>query len=169
MDSVNSIISSNFFGFKYGLYIIIGYLLSKGVFKKIKSSNLSICFLFSMIACCAIQIIAYNNGIKYDVWYDSIFILLASVSLFELVSRIKIKENTFFIKACSYLSNRSLAIFFIHVLLLHLYKTCFNIFNIKCSIKVWVLFLLTSVLSIIIIWLFSRIKIIKEKILVIKD
>ncbi len=81
--------SLGFSGGVYGIYIIFGYLVKIGIFKKIKTGifiAISIVFYFAIVL---IQIWSYKNGVVYNIWYDNVLLLIVSLCLFELISRIK--------------------------------------------------------------------------------
>lgn len=81
--------SLGFSGGAYGLYLLFGYLVKKDVFKRIKTSIFITIFLASFFVAVFLQLWSYEHNNSYNIWYDNLFLLVAAVSFFELVSRIK--------------------------------------------------------------------------------
>lgn len=104
-------VGSGFIGGTYGVYLIMGWMLKKGSFKKVKwywlIMTLSIAFSISVL----IQLWAYSCGIGYNIWYDNPFLFVAAISLFELISRIKIKHVH---KGLKWISSYAFGIYLIH-------------------------------------------------------
>ena len=104
-------LSEGFSGGMYGIYLISGYLVKKDFFKRFKSSHLMIAALLSVAVLVLIQLFAYKYNVEFKLWYDSIFILISGVSLFELTSRI---DDIRFYDAILFLSRYSFAVFLVH-------------------------------------------------------
>lgn len=157
-----------FLGASYGIYIILGYIISKGLLKKIKNIYLIFSTGISFIMAVGIQIFIYNRGTSYNIWYNSIFILLTATCLFELFTRIKNDKNKIQ-KVFTFLSESSFAIFFIHKIVLICLKDNVNNININNPLKVVLMFLVTTLLCIIIILSLRKVKWIKNKVFLIKE
>ena len=149
-------------------YIILGYIISKGLLKKIKNIYLIFSTGISFIMAVGIQIFIYNRGTSYNIWYNSIFILLTATCLFELFTRIKNDKNKIQ-KVFTFLSESSFAIFFIHKIVLICLKDNVNNININNPLKVVLMFLVTTLLCIIIILSLRKVKWIKNKVFLIKE
>ena len=166
---LGNIIDIGFLGGGYGLYIVSGYLISRGKLKKEKSRNICIIGIISFVLACVIQIISYNNLIEYAIWYDSVFIYICTICIFELCTRINIQNiNKRVINASTYISKISLSIFFLHIIIAMIATPIIGKLAIINPVKVLILFTVTFGISIIIILGLSKIKIIKEKVLLIK-
>lgn len=100
-----------FSGGIYGIYIILGYLVKKGVFKKISSRIWVLVSIISFIICVLFQYYAFIRNYNFFLWYDFPFILTGSFALFELVSR---KKSVRFYEQVKVLSKYSFAVFLIH-------------------------------------------------------
>lgn len=120
IDNYNSILYLNFLGGCYGLYVILGYYLNNGILKKYNNFILSLGVLLMFFLTCLIQLISYTqySNFRFNVWYDFITLFVCSVCIFELFRRINIKLENIFIKITRYISKRSLAIFFLHIIYL---------------------------------------------------
>ena len=100
-----------FSGGAYGIYIILGYLVKKGKFKKISKHNLWALFIISFIICVLFQYYAFTINYNFVLWYEFPFVMLGSLALFELSSRMKSIRFNSSIKT---LSKYSFAVFLIH-------------------------------------------------------
>lgn len=100
-----------FSGGIYGVYIILGYLTKKEMFKRISSGVLGLIAAISWIICILFQYYSFIKGYNFFLWYEFPFILTGSFALFELVSRI---ENVRCFKVVTVLSKYSFAVFLIH-------------------------------------------------------
>lgn len=89
----------------YALYVVIGWLLYKQVFRKIKSIVLWIIAISGITIITALMFFS-----DYRVWYNSGFLLLASVAIFELMSRMELKEN----KILTSIARCSFGIYWVH-------------------------------------------------------
>lgn len=100
-----------FSGGIYGVYIILGYLTKREMFKQISSKILGLVAVISWIVCIFFQYYSFIKGYNFFLWYEFPFILTGSFALFELVSRIE-KVRCF--KVVTILSKYSFAVFLIH-------------------------------------------------------
>lgn len=103
--------SLGFSGGAGGLFIIYGYLLKKGLLKKIKTWVLAIIFVVTFFLGDAFQFWAYSNGVTYNMGYVNVLQLIASLALFEIMSRIIIQKESFILTA---ISKFSFPIYLIH-------------------------------------------------------
>jgi len=103
--------SLGFSGGAYGIYIILGYLVKKGLFKKYSSKQLGILSVICFAICVLFQYYAFLRGYSFFLWYDFPFILIGSFTLFELCSRV---ENVRAFSIVTILSKYSFAVFLIH-------------------------------------------------------
>ena len=146
-----------FSGGVYGIYIILGYLVKKEVFKKYSSKIFAALAIVSFLICVGFQYYAYIRHYNFFLWYDFPFILIGSFALFELCSRIK-KVRAF--SLVSVLSKYSFAVFLIH--------NIFRIFILAfimdlpypqpvMVLLVWVLLLITSYIAAAVIYRIPKI------------
>ena len=103
--------SLGFSGGVYGIYIILGYLVKKGMFKKISSAKLWILAIVSFLICVIFQYYTFSVAYNFSLWYEFPFILTGSFALFELCSR---KKSVRFYSGVKVLSKYSFAVFLIH-------------------------------------------------------
>ena len=100
-----------FSGGIYGVYIILGYLIKKGVFKEISEYTLGIVATVSFMCGVLFQYYTFISGFPFLLWYESPFILLGSFSLFELISRL---GTVRLYSGVKFLSKYAFAVFLIH-------------------------------------------------------
>ncbi len=148
--------SLGFSGGVYGIYIILGYLVKKNLFKKYSSYILGVLTLISFAICVLFQYYAYIMGYDFFLWYEFPFILLGSIALFELCSRV---EHVRAFPLVTFLSKYSFAVFLIH-----------NLFRIPLlpvvvqlpvsepvkAITLWILLIIFSYLTAVIIYRIPR-------------
>lgn len=111
IDGLKVTISLGFSGGVYGIYMVLGYLMKKEYFKKIKSIYLIVSFIISLTIIILLQLCSYKYQFEFKLWYDSPFILISSVCLFELISRMK---EVKFYDIIRFLSKYSFAVFLVH-------------------------------------------------------
>ncbi len=156
IENVTIQYSLGFSGGVYGIYIILGYLVKKDLFKKYSSYLLGILTIISFLICVLFQYYAYIKGYNFFLWYEFPFILLGSFTLFELCSRI---EHVRAFPFVTFLSKYSFAVFLIH-----------NLFRIPLlpvvvqlpvpepikAITLWILLIIFSYLAAVIIYRIPR-------------
>lgn len=103
--------SLGFSGGVYGIYIILGYLVKKDFYKKYSSRSFSILAIVSFLICVLFQYYAFTRGYDFFLWYEFPFILIGSLALFELCSRVK---HVRAFPLVTLLSKYSFAVFLIH-------------------------------------------------------
>lgn len=164
------IINLSFLGGVYGLYIILGYYIKDGLLKKYKDIFLAIIASVSFIHVCVFQYITFKVGKGYNVWYNFITLFICTVCIFELFTRIKNRDNKkYLVKLSKYISKISLGIFFVHEIFVKIFVKYTAKLSISNPLESIILFVGTTVCSIIFINLMSRIKFIREKVFLIKD
>lgn len=112
--AISPTLSSGFSGGTYGIYLLVGYAIRKGSFKRIKMPVLLIMAFLSFIFAVALQITAYHFSYPYNIWYNDFFLLIFSVSIFELASRITITAK--FTCLIEFVSAYSFPVFLLHAM-----------------------------------------------------
>ncbi len=145
-----------FSGGIYGIYIILGYLVKKGLFKKYSSANMGLLAIVSFIICLWFQYYSYIRGYSFFLWYEFQFILTGSFALFELCSRMKKVRALPFV---SFLSKYSFAVFLVHNLfrlpLLSLVVQLPYTEPVK-AIILWILLIIFSYAAVVVIYRIPR-------------
>ena len=100
-----------FSGGIYGIYIILGWLVKKGQFKKYSSNSFRLLAIVSFLITVLFQYYTYIRGYNFLLWYEFPFILTGSIALFELCSR---REKVRGFRGVQFLSKYSFAVFLIH-------------------------------------------------------
>ncbi|WP_458456926.1 acyltransferase [Methanobrevibacter sp.] len=111
IQNVNIQYCLGFSGGVYGIYIILGYLVKKDLFKKYSSRSLELLAIVSFIICLLFQYYSFIKGFDFFLWYEFPFVLTGSFALFELCSRI---ETVRAFPLVSFLSKYSFAVFLVH-------------------------------------------------------
>lgn len=162
LPSIASKVELNYSGGVYGIYLLCGYLVKKGVFSKIKSSYL----VFVSVACFSIGSIfqwgSFLMDKAYFLWYDFITLLPTSVVVFELFSRCHFEAKSLK-NIIINLSKSSFGIYLIHNLILKLLLNYLPL-NDKLYINVFVYSVITFLLSWLIVNLLRKIPVIGKHI-----
>lgn len=166
-STFNYVIDVSFLGGIYGVYILFGYFINKKFLRKIKTNMCLMISLVFFIMTIALQYWAYKHNNIYNVWYDCIFLIITTAFLYEVICRIEHK-NFKCKNLVEYISRISLAIFFIHIIIINLIGTYIADLNIDMSIKIIVLSLMVFIISFVLITILSCARFIKEKIFLIK-
>jgi surface polysaccharide O-acyltransferase-like enzyme len=111
IENVNIQYCLGFSGGVYGIYIILGYLVKKDLFKKYSSNKMRALAIVSFLICVLFQYYAFVRGYNFYLWYEFPFVLTGSFALFELCSR-RGKVRAY--PMVTFLSKYSFAVFLIH-------------------------------------------------------
>ena len=165
IDGLSEQISLGYSGGIYGIYIVIGYLIKKDYFKSINNYKLILTIIISAIITVIFQIFSFNHDYAYYLWYEFPFLLIISVCLFELISRLKTIK---FYNIISFMSKFSFAVFLIHILFVKTISQAIMTINIHSSIKVMILMAFILLLSYLTAYIISKIPKIGKYILYLK-
>lgn len=150
-------LSAGFSGGAYGIYMVMGYLLKKGFFKKFKTGTCVFIGSIGIVLGVALQIWSYSNNYEYNIWYDCPFLLAAALMFFEAVSRIRNVPMYVIVKQISYYS---FAIYLIHSLIRIILIVCVIDLYITNLIKVFIVWILSFVISLLCAWFINKIPVI---------
>lgn len=103
--------SEGFSGGIYGIYLILGYLVKKGLLKNCKSYVLVTVSLISFLGTAAFQMWAFGRGYTFKLWYTFPLLGLAALLVFVWFSRIK--EIPFY-TVVRFVAGYSFAVYLIH-------------------------------------------------------
>ena len=100
----------------YMILVVLGYLLRKRVLAKISTVIIVLLFSVSFILFNIFQLWLFSVQYDYAVGYDSVFPVIASVFLFELIRRKGFLFDNRIVRSCiTELSIISFGIFFVHM------------------------------------------------------
>ncbi len=162
---------TDFSGGVHGAYVIIGYLVKKDAFKKIKSWILWVGALASGAFTGYSLTLSLRSGNDYHLWYDFAGILLCSVFLFELFSRIN-NENKiikFFGKFANSVSVLSFGMYFIHKPVLSFIRYRILNFGFYRPVNLILFFVIMFVVSYITSLIISKIPKLRKILLLVND
>lgn len=108
---LSSGLNLSFSGGIYGLLMILGWCVKKGYFNRINSFVCGLVGLSFFALTLLIQVFGYANGVMPNVWYDFGTLVIAALSLFILIVRIK---DIPFAKAFTFISKSSFAVYLCH-------------------------------------------------------
>ncbi len=156
IKNVNIQYCLGFSGGVYGIYIILGYLVKKNLFKKYSTNKMAALAVISFLICLAFQYYAFVKGYDFFLWYEFPFILTGSFALFELCSRM---ETVKAYPIVTFLSKYSFAVFLVHNLfrlpLLPLVVQLPYTEPVK-AIILWILLIIFSYIAVVIIYRIPR-------------
>lgn len=132
----------------YGVYIILGYLFYKNIFKNM--SHKLLVFLFIVMFLCSLSITFLTD---YRIWYDLAPWIIASAALFLLLLRMKfsfMRKNIWVL-----VSKSAFGVYLIHFPILYIlrYMVLSGISNV--TVKHILLYLLTIIISFLIVQIIS--------------
>lgn len=104
----------SFAGGEYGILLIIGWMIKKGYFTCIKNKYYIVLGVIGYALTVMSELYAYKYEISYNVWYNSITLLVASFSIFNLLLKLKKTKIDIFI---SRLSELSFGVYLIHYII----------------------------------------------------
>lgn len=90
--TLGSVLDVSFSGGRYGLYLLVGYLVKKGVLDRIPGRVLGAAMVVCYAGTVGIQYLSYARGVKYAVWYDNATLLVTALALFVLLSRAQLSH-----------------------------------------------------------------------------
>ena len=164
------VINLSFFGGVYGLYAIIGYLIYSNNKDRFNNRLMVLFGIVSLLLTILIQIYSYASNHGYNVWYNFPFLLICSACLFILLLKLDLsKFSNIFKKFITYTSRVSLGMFFIHIIILFFLNEYMFALNIMLPLKVIILYLVTLILTYLVIFVLSKIKFISKYVLLIKN
>lgn len=77
----------DFVGGIYGIYLCIGYGFKEGYLRRFSTTNLFMGTILFFILAVGFQLFMYSKNVRYNIWYDSIFLLGGSICLFSLIRK----------------------------------------------------------------------------------
>lgn len=114
-EPVMSLVSTRLKIVAYGCYLMLGYFCKRGLFDSANSVVLVVICVVGTSMVVGEQLFAYHHGVVYNLWYNDLFLLLAALSLFVLISRIPFRTD----RGVGLLAKFSFAIYLIHFLVLY--------------------------------------------------
>lgn len=101
----------------YFIFVIAGYLISRGYLKKLKNIFVILGFLLPFLLTCAFQMYIYSTKTDLALPYNDFGVLVSSVFLFELIRRFseKLKKLE---RQVDYLSKISFGIYCVHMIIM---------------------------------------------------
>lgn len=101
-----------FSGGMYGIYLVMGYLVKKGVFKRMPTAVVLLIELVSLGGIVGFKLMAYHLGhFAYSLWVDNLLLLTGCTAVFEWMSRLR-RIRCY--RTVSRIAKYSFAIFLIH-------------------------------------------------------
>ena len=160
-----SLFDLGYIGGRYGIYLIVGWLIKKGLFNQVKAWALVPVFLLSFFACVQMQVWSCDNGVLYKVFYQDAFLAIAGLSLFLLFAKIQHVPLSPLINNISYYS---FAIYLIHAPLRRIFAPYFIAMGFPAPVKVALYSLALFAASWILAALIAKIPFVGKKLLYLK-
>jgi hypothetical protein len=168
-DTVTTpLMESYLFSFFY-IYIIVGYLVGKGLLSKLRTWTVGIGALGTFLICCGYQLWAYEQPANYLVAYDFPLIPVCAAFVFELVRRCahRFKKAE---KPITGMSRMAFAIYFMHIIIMTDMVEVLNRFapGLMAPVRLLVLEITSVGLSVAVILPLSKIKVLRRYLFLIK-
>ena len=168
-DTVTTpLMESYLFSFFY-IYIIVGYLVGKGLLSKLRTWTVGIGALGTFLICCGYQLWAYEQPANYLVAYDFPLIPVCAAFVFELVRRCahRFKKAE---KPITGMSRIAFAIYFMHIIIMTDMVEVLNRFapGLMAPVRLLVLEITSVGLSVAVILPLSKIKVLRRYLFLIK-
>lgn len=155
LSPINWMVDTSFYGGTYLLYCIMGYLVHKKVFDKIRSLYWVVIGIVFFWLGSALQWLCYAHGSNYLIWYNCFTLIPASLALFVLLSRIQIK-NALVLRFVTDLSKLSFGIYLVHALFIYVLIDHLKL-NLHPVLTSVVYFIVTLVASYVVVKCLSKI------------
>jgi surface polysaccharide O-acyltransferase-like enzyme len=168
METYSTALSAiNIFSIYY-IYIFIGNYIHSGNLKKVKTWIVAVIFLVTFALMCVYQFYMFARPEAYLLDYDFPILPFCAGALFELIRR-KADLLKALTRPITYLSKISLAIFFVHVMIMWPMYWYLDLSGFGHVQQVLIYEVVSVGGSVIIIFLLSKIKFIKNYVFMIKD
>lgn len=155
----------------YYIYLLFGYLISNNYLSSIKKSWLIICIIvFSVLTVCY-QIYIFNSSISFPIDETNLLMTIMILFLFELLHRfIQNNEKKSVTKSLiEYVSNISFAIYLFHMAIMDPLNWILDINNISHIYSVVILFVVTILITVGILYFLIQIKFLRKYLFNIKN
>lgn len=110
-DAFSTIINDGFEGGAFGLYMLLGYCVKKGMFKTRSLPQLAFIAVGSFAIAILMQWLAFDHGAKAQIWYTNCFLLITGLAIFLIFSHGKKLKET---RLIAWLSTYAFAIYLVH-------------------------------------------------------
>ena len=153
-ESLSPQIEMGFTGGVYGLYIITGFLIKKGMLKRIKTTI--ILFIAAVSISMQVVFVFRYYSTDYIVWYDSPLVIIASIAVFELTARTeKMKANRF----VTFLARNAFAVYLLHMMIRDIPFIRQSLSGLNKASQTLILTVIIMVVSYALAWLMGKTKI----------
>ena len=150
------------YGGVYSIYLILGHLIRKKLFRKINGYLLLFVTILSVTAGILFQMWAFGHGYTYKIWYDSPFILLGAAAVFELFSRYRGGLPKVVI---GFMAEHSFGVYLIHMMVRQLIRPYISEMDIMLPHMVLFLWISVAGLTYLLTWLISTVPFVGKYIL----
>ena len=154
METLSIKLSDGFSGGVNGLYLILGFLIKKGMLKKYRVYCIGLMGVAAFLLTVKLQLWSYQHGNAYNVWYNCGLLVICTVCIFEMFSRIRITRCCKLIKVVSYYS---FAIYLIHNMMLREISSMIQQIKLLQPVRVVLLWIGSLILSIFCAAIINRI------------
>lgn len=149
------------------LYIIAGYLVSRGWLNRLRTASVAILSGLSFVISCAHQIYAYAMPADYTISYTYPLLPVCGALLFDLLRRIAHWFNGLK-KPVTYLSRIAFAVYLLHMVVMTSLNTVIRYTGWNPALKMLFMQLASVAGSVVIIALLSKIKPLRKYLFLIK-
>lgn len=168
-ERYSSAISTEYLPVYYYLYVLIGYLVSRGVLEKFRTGTVAAVAAISFLVCCGFQFWAYARPVDYLMDYNFPLLPVVAGFLFELLRRTADRFRRME-KPITGLAKIAFGIYFLHIVIMKALVTILEHWQIimPLPIRLLALEVLSVGLSIVMIMPLSKIKLFRKYLFLIK-
>lgn len=153
----------------YLVYVLAGYWISKGALGKVKTLGLAFGFTAFFVGTSIFQLFLMSSNSNYFVRYADIGIVLSSVCLYELLRR-KADAAIVLKKPITYISVSAFGIYFLHICVMTaLNKVMDRFISTQYLSRFLILEIVSFVASVFVIFITSKIGVIKKYLYMMKN
>lgn len=169
--SFNTVVDMTFLGGTYGVYLIMGLMIQRGDFKKIRTPILLAVSLISFALTVYTSFGLRSIDYSYRLWYDVPGIWITSVCTVELISRVDFSHGFLnrLSSAAASVSALSFGMYFIHLPLIIDFGPVLDNIGLPEPVMVMIYTVIVFILSYLIAFVISKIPVVKRLMLNIKS
>lgn len=160
--------SMPFGGGAYGIYVMVGYFLTKYCKEQSILKNINKVLIIGIAIIAFMITVLIRCRLKCDSWYNMFTILICSSCIFVLLQKVKLSVKTY--KILEKLSIGAFGVYLVHIIFINFFNKygLKELIRCKLPIKVVIYFILIIITSYTIVWLLSKNKYTRKYLLFIK-
>lgn len=152
IQKLTPVLDLGYSGGLYGIYIILGYCIKRGLLKTFSDRKVETLILIFFVLTIASQFLAFKLGITYKVWYNFLPLMLTALFIFEYFARIYIRNN----RIVNWIARNSFGIYLVHFPFIMIFRAILREIPIMLPIKVILLWGISLLISLSICYIITK-------------